>query len=458
MSKPVFMKILGLAGAGHDLDEVTASSKAEWKRPWWVRSADKPTVEIDWDQMERFDSRKIMQRSFAKYVGEDEAARLSTIGAERTQQWILENRPGYSLRDRAIDLAGRRGRANIGFLGVWPPRRYPPPGWGGQMVSPEEIGIPRWEASPEENARMVRAAAKDFGATQVGFVELDEHNRKFIFDFDPDGPKIEFEDVDQAYETDKKRVIPNKARWVIVFTVQMSEELMKRTSGRAPTPLVSSTTGLAYSRGRNIIERLQTFLHVLGYQGLMGPWENGLGIAPALGVMAGLGELSRLQKLITPEHGPLQRVFKMVTDLPLAPGKPIDAGIMRFCRTCKKCAEACPSGALSMETEPSWEVVGPWSNPGHRAYFQDGTKCSGYWLRSSSSCATCLGICPFSHNNRYFIHRAVAATIAATPLLNGFLTRMDGFFDLDKPRDPESWWSQNLPPYGTDANKGTQLE
>jgi len=306
---------------------------------------------------------------------------------------------------------------------------------------------------------MIRAAARNFGASQVGFLELDEHNRKFIYSFDAmDGAKLEFEDVDQAYETDKKRVIPNKARWVIVFTVQMSEELYKRLVGRAPTALSSSTTGLAYSRGPNIIDRLQTFLHVLGYQGLMGTWSNGLGIAPALGVMAGLGELSRLQPLVSPEYGPLQRVFKMVTDLPLAPNKPIDAGIMRFCRTCKKCAEACPSGALSMETEPSWEVKGPWSNPSHRAYFQDGPKCYAYWLRASSSCATCLAICPFSKNYSHLLHRAVSATIAATPGLNGFFTRMDDFFKYDKPKDPESWWNLNLPPYGVDANKGTRLE
>jgi len=125
------MKTLGLAGAGHDLDEITASPKAEWKRPWWVRSVDTPTVEIDWDQMERFDGRKMQQVSFSKYVGEDENVRLIMSGAERTQQWILENRAGYTLRDRALDLAGRRGRADSRFIGVWPPPGSLPKGWGG---------------------------------------------------------------------------------------------------------------------------------------------------------------------------------------------------------------------------------------------------------------------------------------------------------------------------------------
>ena len=139
------------------------------------------------------------------------------------------------------------------------------------------------------------------------------------------------------------------------------------------------------------MDRIQVFLHVLGYQGLMGTWFNGLGIAPALGVMAGLGELSRLNRLISPEYGPLQRIFKIVTDLPLAPTKPINAGIMDFCRTCKVCAEKCPADVLSRETEPSWEPVGPWNNPGHKTWYEDSTACRTWWARSTMGCITCFG-------------------------------------------------------------------
>ena len=190
----------------------------------------------------------------------------------------------------------------------------------------------------------------------------------------------------------------------------------------------------------------------------MGTWYNGLAIAPALGVMAGLGELSRLNKMISPEYGPLQRVFKVITDLPLAPTKPIDAGIMRFCRTCKKCAEMCPARALSMETEPSWEVVGPWNNPGHRAYFQDGPRCRTWWSVSTVGCATCLAVCPFSRKDKSFIHKVVAPTISITPLLNGFFTRMHTAFGYSTPREPESWWDLDMPPHGINTVQGTQLE
>jgi hypothetical protein len=71
-SKNVIRKLLSKIGLGkaRDLDEVAASPLAQWKRPWWVKTVDKPTVDIDWDVVERFDETRIQQRSFPKYGGE----------------------------------------------------------------------------------------------------------------------------------------------------------------------------------------------------------------------------------------------------------------------------------------------------------------------------------------------------------------------------------------------------
>jgi len=103
-----------------------------------VRSVDEPTVETDWNRLERFDTRKIQQRSFSKYVGEDENTRLRKLGAERSKQWILENRPSYTLRDRALDIAGRKSSVGTKLIGNWGPPRIDSTrgGWGGRLVSP----------------------------------------------------------------------------------------------------------------------------------------------------------------------------------------------------------------------------------------------------------------------------------------------------------------------------------
>ena len=92
----------------------------------------------------------------------------------------------------------------------------------------------------------------------------------------------------------------------------MSGETLKR----APSVLAQQTTTLSYKRGRIIQNSMQEFLRGLGYMGLGESTTNALGIAPAFGVMAGLGEESRLNRLITPEFGPMVRVLQDVTDLP----------------------------------------------------------------------------------------------------------------------------------------------
>jgi len=332
------------------------------------------------------------------------------------------------------------------------------------VMTPQEMGVPRWEGSAAENARMIRSALRHFGADQVGYVELNENTEKLIYAQDAmDGKRIEFENVDKAYETEDKRVIPGHARWVIVFTVKMSEELIKRkTESGMPTGLSAAATGIAYGQARNTIDRLQNFLHVLGYQGLMGTWYNGLGIAPAFGVMAGLGELGRINRMISPEYGPLQRVFKMVTDLPLEPTKPIDAGIMNFCRTCKVCATECPSDCLSKETEPYWEPAGPWNNPGHRTWYEDSPSCRTWWAVSTAGCSTCFAVCAFSKKNKSVIHDIVKIAIAKNKILpdqvNAFFTKMDGVFGYQDQKNIEDWWDMEMPPRGAANAKRTLLD
>jgi reductive dehalogenase len=308
--------------------------------------------------------------------------------------------------------------------------------------------VDKWTGTPEEAARILRAAFRHNGAATVGFVELDENTRKLIYSVDPDGKKLEFTDNPEASEDDTTRYIPNTAKYAIVYTVQMSEETLKR----APTVLGSQTTALAYKRGRQIQGSMQEFLRGLGYMGLGESTTNALGIAPAFGVMAGLGELSRLNRLITPEFGPMVRVFKMLTDLPVATDKPIDAGIMKFCANCKKCAEACAPGALSFDTEPTWETRGGWNNPGHKAYFEDSTKCMTYWKQVGTNCGVCFAVCPFAKKDKAWIHEWVKATASTAPVMDGFMRTMDDAFGYGVEKDQEAWWHLDLPEYGADSS------
>ncbi len=432
------------------LDEIKSSPAAERKLPWWIKEVNKPTVEIDWSLMQRFDSSNIMfVNGFAQALGPDKAMKLGAKSVEINTQNILKNKAGFTLRDKALVAGGwvtsflAAERAFLGpdvnvtaeFCGI-----------------PEDLSYPRYEGTPEENTRMVRAAAKIYGASSVGVVELDENTRKLFYSSDGwDGRRWEFEDVDKAYETKKKKVIPYKAQWVIVYTVRMSQPTM----ALAPSVLEEAATSMGYSEGTSVQLRLQQFINRLGYQCMTDGNMGSSGNSPGFGVLAGLGELSRLNRLVSPRWGPMVRVFKVITDLPLAPTKPIDAGIFRFCRDCKKCAEFCPTNALSMETEPTWEIQGPWNNPGVKAYYEKAPNCFSGWLSlGGHDCGICLASCPFSKQDKSFIHihDFVRQVIATTPAFNRMLRKLDT--DRGFGNDPEAWWEFDLPPHGYKNTQG----
>lgn len=452
LTRREFIKELGKLGAAASLAPVVAygeqsSDKAVGlKRPSFIKEVDQPTTEIEWSQVERIaEGERTARRSFVKYIGEDRLDALSELRSTNMDKWLKEGKPGYTLKDFAIKSGSGSGYMDLSFIGP------------GRADTPEELGVPNWEGSPEEASMLVTAAMRHFGAATVGFVEMDPNTtEKLLYAKDPDGKELRIEDVDQPEEAEEYRVIPRKARWMIVYTVQMSEEAMTA----CPTVLGSQTTTLTYRRGRNIQNRTQEFLRGLGYMGMGEASTNALAIAPAFGVMAGLGELSRYNRLITPEYGSMVRVFKILTDLPLAPTKPIDAGLLEFCKVCTKCADHCPSKALSFEKEPTWEVKGGWNNPGHKAWFEDSVKCRNYWYEVGTNCGICFAVCPFASNNLASYNKVRNYLASNMPFLDTTLVKIDDllhtpYTEFGKPqKDPEGWWKLDQPIYGIDTTIG----
>ena len=453
LNRREFLKDMGLLGAGaatlgmvgpiEALGETWSDKAGIAERPFWVHQVSKPTVEIDWSAIYRFDERNTVRRGWSKYLDEETFKKLNAQRGTAMSDLSKEGRAGYSVRDIALYNSSGIG-ATQSFLGP------------DTVTTPEDAGIPRWEGTPEENSEMIRAALRAFGAATVGFVELDENTEKLIYAIDPDGKELVIaEDKDVPEETEKQRIIPKKARWVIVWTIQMSAEGMSRS----PTPLGAATTAMAYARGRATQSRLQGFLRGIGYYGLGESETNALGIAPAFGVMAGLGELSRLNRLITPEYGPMVRVFKMITNLPVAPTSPIDAGIFNFCKSCMTCATYCPSNALSTSPEPSYETQGAWSRGGVKTYYENSLSCRNYWAQVGTNCGICFAVCPFGVKDRALIHQMVKGVVGTTTIFNGALAEMSRTVyspgPKDQPQKPtEDWWKLDYSEYGTDSTQG----
>ena len=460
LSRREFLKVLGLGGAGlgaaavmpavfHDLDEAMASPQAEFKRPSWVKEVDKPTVEIDWSRMDPFDGADVMwEKGFAKAIGQSSADLMGKVSLGNRMKWIKENKPGFTMRDFAFN------QARLFMKGGYVDTRGCQTFLGPQTApTPESLGLPQYTGTPEENARMIRAFLRVHGASEVSFVELETGTtEKILYKCDAMGVPYIIKDQDQPEETlDDKgngyRVIPKKARYVIVYTIRMAPELLRRV----PTYLSYRTAFIIYEQQCLVQSWLQNFMRTLGYMCL--GWHritSSLGSTTGFGVMAGLGEMGRTMHLITPEHGQTERVFQAITDLPLAPGKPVDFGANRFCRVCKKCADFCPALAIPQETEPSWNQPAFYHRPGVRAWYRDEPRCRSYMYQVDNSCGICIAVCPFSKLYKAPYHDAVRSITAATPVFNRFFRKMDDFmgYGIRNQDDIEKFWDMDLPPFG----------
>ncbi len=456
------MKGLGLGAAGigaaaaaapvfRDMDEAIGSSKATHRYPWYVSELeyDKPTAEIDWGQITRYDwTKPYVEPTSTSTPGkwDDRGGplgplpfqnqgcyRLNGFYRPQLEDWIKVQFPewkGDTIRDSAIyeacqtlafyNYPAKEGKGK--FLGIQKAR------------TPEYIGVPRWQGTPEENMRMVRCAARLFGGFHVGSVEVNTNNRNLSYLTNSGGKLIEWADVDEAEETDTKYLVPKKCNRMIVYTHPQTSEL----TIRAASVLGQSAVRLAYARMPFIMVQMQEFIRGLGYQSLdMGS----LTPSNAWGTLAGLGEHARqAYNLVSPDLGSYIRgVERILTDMPLSPTKPIDSGIYEFCKTCKICADMCPFGALSMD-DPTWEGLRPGWSGGFKGWRLDVPNCPRD--------AVCLALCPFNSTDVSFTHDVVKATIATTSLFNGFFANMEKTFQYGI-KDSESWWSlDNEPVYG----------
>jgi len=291
-------------------------------------------------------------------------------------------------------------------------------------------------------ASTVKAAARLYGARLVGIAPMNESYVNLQVPPEDEKEKdkdIVIEDVDVPAVTDTKFVIPRKMKWVVAIAIPMDLDLLSRS----PTALGDAASALGYSHSAFVVSSLAVFIRGLGYEAI--PCVNDTAQSIPFALDAGIGELSRLNKLVTPEFGPAVRLCKVFTDLPMAYDKPVDFGLVKFCKTCKKCAEACPSRALSFDDEPSFKTKGPWNNPGHKAWFEDSYKCFQYWQKSGSACGVCLASCPYTKGDQAWIHEAVKATASIAPAADGVFRIMDNAFGYGKQHDPEQWWTKDQP-------------
>jgi reductive dehalogenase len=444
MEKPTNLRRRGLLKAGGAIAAgvplaaaafITRGARASgraYKRGWWIKSVVRPTLAEKNGTFRRFSGANM----FALYPklkderdGEGSFERENAAKDARTVKWIQQAKPGFSLRDLQLGESAwtlmNSMKAGEGLLS-----------WTRVSVrTPAELGVPAYSARPREAAATVKAAARLFGAGLAGIAPMNES----YVNLQEQGRPVVFEDVGAPAVTDEKFVIPRKMKWVVVLAIPMDLDLLSRV----PSAVGDAASGLGYSHSAFAVASLAEFIRGLGYQAI--PSINDTAQSVPFAMEAGLGELSRMNKLVTPEFGPAVRLCKVFTDLPMTCDRPVDFGVVEFCKRCRKCAEACPSGALSLDDEPSFQTRGAWNNPGHKAWFEDSYRCFSQWQASGTACAVCLAACPFTKASETWIHEVVKATVSLTPATDGLFRTIDNALGYGEQKDPERWWMQDAP-------------
>lgn len=148
-------------------------------------------------------------------------------------------------------------------------------------------------------------------------------------------------------------------------------------------------------------------------------------VCPLIARDAGLGEIGRMGLLMTPELGPRVRIAVVTTDVPLlTDSRNRDESVLYFCAHCKKCADTCPSRAISFDDRQEIDGVSRWQ------ISQE--KCYTYWCEAGTDCGRCIKVCPYSHPDN-FAHNLVRKSIRNSRLFARLAVKLDDFFYGKKP-------------------------
>ena len=187
-----------------------------------------------------------------------------------------------------------------------------------------------------------------------------------------------------------------------------------------------------YNSMANTAVRLAAAIRDMGYPARAHIQSNYNIILPPVAVDTGLGEQCRIGICLTKKYGLAYRLCAVTTDLPLIPDSPANLGIEDFCTKCTKCADACPSGAISKDGKKEINGIKIWK--------QDVYKCFRYWNSKGVSCTICRRVCPWS-KPRTILHQSVSTMAQRIPSLRSFLIHADDIVYGKKPRyhPPPKW-------------------
>ena len=218
-------------------------------------------------------------------------------------------------------------------------------------------------ASPGAAARHLKQKAEEFGADIAGICEIEPSD------------VYRGRTVTETYAV----AVGQRMRWREFQVVPSRESAIE-------------CLRVYFTLGETVIQ-LAAHIRSLGYSCTI---EHPVGDSDLLhipiGLKAGFGELGRHGSIIHPKLGPLFRMGSVATSIELAVDHPIDAGIAKFCDTCRACRKYCPPQAIPDHRSPE---AGK-DHLGYDRYMVDTGRCFPYFAKYSY-CSICLPVCVYNH-------------------------------------------------------------
>ena len=366
-------------------------------------------------------------RSFNEQLKKENPEGFKPFHFYSTRSKFMQNpyrdAPGYSQLERALAVAGfYSARQQLG---------------GGSMEAPN-MGVSSWKQemltknqyqfnSPQEAALAIKSAARLYGALRCGITKRDKR-----WDYEP------MYSVGLERELSWEKDFPFEPKTVIVILVEMDYPAM----ASAPSWMQDGTVGDAYAHAIKIAGQLTIFLRQLGYKAAAS--MNDMGINAPYAIAAGLGEGARNGSIITPKQGPRVRISKVYTDFEaVETDRPRTFGVASFCLNCKRCADSCPSKAITFDDQswvPTYSSDSDYiwhASRGVLKFHNDAKKCAKFWIDNDGSCGNCIASCPYNKPD-FWHHRLVdAQNVLAPGPVHAFMREMDIFFGYGKVDDPE---------------------
>jgi reductive dehalogenase len=259
---------------------------------------------------------------------------------------------------------------------------------------------------PKVLSRFVLNWAKKLGAVDAGICEMQDYHW------------YSYKGRGEEYGNE----IKPEHKFGIAFTVEMSQEMIDA----APSASVIMESAQQYLDAGRIAIQIAKFIQNLGWDARAHIDGNYKVVCPLVARDAGFGEIGRMGLLMTPQLGPRVRIAVVTSNIPLEiSSRKEDFSVTHFCEICKKCAEVCPSKAISFNKR---ELIN-----GSFRWQINSESCFTYWCILGTDCGRCMSVCPYSHPNN-LMHNVIRWGIRKSFLFRYFALKMD---DLIYGRHPK---------------------